>query len=137
MPKVSKIPPPDPDDGWQRVAARLQREFRQRGLSNAQVARDVHMAPATLQKLLEGGGIARPDRAAALSIYLGWAGDGIDRIRAGQEPDLDPDPEPEPIQMAASGADLEQLRVADPEAYAALEQMARIALDRARRRDQG
>ena len=37
------------------------------------------------------------------------------------------------VQMSASGIDLEELRLADPEAYANLETQARFFLDRARR----
>lgn len=41
------------------------------------------------------------------------------------------------IHMAASGVDLEELRQLDPEAYDSIENMARIALDRARQRSTG
>lgn len=41
-----------------------------------------------------------------------------------------------PVAIAASGADLEQLRLDDPDAYAEIERKAAEALDRARRRDQ-
>lgn len=129
MPKVSSNPHPEADEGWARVATRLRSEFQQRGLSNAQVARDVQMAPATLQKLLEGGGIARADRAAALSIYLGWPGDGIERIRQGLEPDPRALPPP-PVSPA-----LQDLGDEDPDAYALLVDLAGTILDRARSGD--
>lgn len=38
------------------------------------------------------------------------------------------------IQMAASGVDLEELRLRDPEAYENLQNLPAIALDRARQR---
>lgn len=41
---------------------------------------------------------------------------------------------PEPIRLSASGVDLDELLERDPEAYAAIMEQARIALDRARER---
>lgn len=41
---------------------------------------------------------------------------------------------PDEIQLAASGVDLEELRLADPDAYALVMDLAKTALDRARAR---
>lgn len=103
---------------------------------------EVPNVSSSLVRTVERGtasGSGRGLTRAALMSALRWPPNGLELLAAGADPadlDLDRDPDPEPIQMAASGADLEQLRTEDPEAYAALEQMARIALDRARRRDQ-
>ncbi len=75
-----------PDEGWDRVAARLRQEMQQRGLSSARIARGARTAPVTIQKLLAGEPVARTDRLAALAEHLGWRGDAFDEIRAGREP---------------------------------------------------
>lgn len=128
MPKVKTESPEG--DGWERVAIRLHDEIQQRGLTRARIARDTGVSPQTLHKLLAGEPIARTDRLSVLASYLGWPGDGFERVRRGEDPHG-------PVELAASGVDLEELREADPEAYEQIIGMARIALDRARRRSTG
>lgn len=71
---------------WDLVAEWLKRQLAERGLAKSQIVRDVRVDQRTLDKLLNGQGIARRDRLAALATYLGYRGDAFDLVGAGLEP---------------------------------------------------
>jgi transcriptional regulator with XRE-family HTH domain len=114
----------DGDKGWDLVAARLEREISRRGLTLRAIESATGVNYRTLQKLLAGERVTRRDRLAELARYLGWEGDGFDRIRRGQEP------EAAVVAMSASGANLAEIRERDPEYFAQLEELARLAIER-------
>ena len=112
------------DEGWDLVATRLDHEISRRGLTLRAIETATGVNYRTLQKLLAGERVTRRDRLAALSRYLGWQGDAFERIRRGEEP------EPVLVEMSASGANLAEIRERDPEYFAQLEELARLAIER-------
>lgn len=89
------------------------------------------ISAAALRKI-EAGNAPTPRDSTRIALMRGldWADDALDRLADG----VDPVEVRRTIHMSASGTDLEQLRIEDPEAYAALEELGRIALARARAR---
>lgn len=89
---------------WELVAGWLQRQLDERGLAKSQIVRDVRVDQRTLDKLLNGHGIARRDRLAALATYLGYRADAFDLVGAGHDP----------VPLSPSGDELElRLRAID------------------------
>lgn len=74
---------------------------------------------------------------AAMMRALGWPPDAIVRLAAGEDPASLTGTTDRLIEMSASGVDLDELRRVDPETYAAIETLARSALDRANERQVG
>ena len=112
------------DEGWDLVAVRLEHELATRGLTLRAIETATGVNYRTLQKLLAGERVARRDRLAELARFLGWQGDGFDRIRRGEEPTA------AVAEMSASGANLAEIRERDPEYFAQLEELARLAIER-------
>lgn len=121
-----------------RTAAEVGEIARQRRVALHLAQESIPGVSSSLVRRIEQGTAPREGQDLVRSAYMAalrWPSDAIDRLYEGANPaDLDLDPDPEPVQMAASGADLEQLRLEDPETYAHLEALARVALDRARSR---
>jgi len=112
------------DEGWDLVATRLAHEITSRGLTLRAIETATGVNYRTLQKLLAGERVTRRDRLAELARYLGWQGDGFERIRKGEEPAA------ATVEMSASGANLAEIRERDPEYFAQLEKLARLAIER-------
>jgi hypothetical protein len=112
------------DEGWDLVATRLEYEIASRGLTLRAIETATGVNYRTLQKLRSGERVTRRDRLAELARYLGWQGDGFDRIRRGEEPVRTS------VEMSASGANLAEIRERDPEFFAQLEELARLAIER-------
>jgi len=106
------------------VATRLAHEITSRGLTLRAIETATGVNYRTLQKLLAGERVTRRDRLAELARYLGWQGDGFERIRKGEEPAA------ATVEMSASGANLAEIRERDPEYFAQLEKLARLAIER-------
>lgn len=128
------------DEAGARGAAWLDAQISQRGLSLRRIESDSGVAYRTLQKVLAGEPLKRRDRRAALARALGFRGDAFDLVERGEHPVTlvqEQQAQAAPggqIKLSASGVDLDELLAKDPEAYAAIMEQARIALDRARDR---
>lgn len=90
------------------------------------------ISAAALRKL-EAGTAPTPRDAKRIALLRGlqWKSTALDDLTRGADPATLVEV---PITVDASGVNMDELRRADPEAYDAIEQMARIALDRARKR---
>lgn len=71
---------------WDEVAAWLNREMERQQMSASKLAAAANMDMRTLNRLLRGEGVLRADRRAAVALALGFEGDAISRILAGEEP---------------------------------------------------
>lgn len=123
--------PVDENDGWDRVPAYVQREIDRLGGSIRSVSRDSGVDARTITKLVNGQPVTRRPALVRLATHFGWEPDGFDRIREGREPYSAAEQD---IRLSASGVDLEELRLEDPESYEQIMGLARLALDRARER---
>lgn len=123
-----------PPERWEHLADVVRERRESLGLTQEQAVARSHGGISTaVWSVLEGArqrSNKMEDRTlAAAAVVLGWEPGSLQDILFGGDPS-----EPEPIQMAASGTDLEALRVEDPDAYELLEDLARTALQRARDR---
>lgn len=77
----------DTKERWGAVAEAITARMAELALSQADLVRTSGVSDATIRKLMRGeAGNYRPDRLAKVSQALGWGPDGIDRIRAGTQP---------------------------------------------------
>ncbi len=72
--------------GWDLVQKWLEQELSTRGISKAVIVREAKVDQRTIDKLLDGKGIARQDRLAAIAASLGYRGDAFDLVRRGEPP---------------------------------------------------
>lgn len=71
---------------WDLAQTWLAQQIAERALSKATIVRDVRLDQRTLDKVLDGTGVKRADRLAALAQYLGFRGDAFALLVSGQEP---------------------------------------------------
>lgn len=127
---------------WVAVGARLKAARKHLGISAREAARRAKLSDAQYLAMEAGYRTVR----AGQTLTVNPKDETL--IAAAQAVRLDPavlfaiigrpyQPDPEPIQVAASGAVMEELRQEDPDTYATLEAAARAALDRARARRKG
>jgi transcriptional regulator with XRE-family HTH domain len=96
---VSRMQAPRPDEGWDRVARRLDAELDIRGWSVNELVRRSGVNLRTIQKLLNGEPVTRRDRLTPLANAFGWRGDGWTIIRAGGEPVPEGGADDKPVQI--------------------------------------
>lgn len=76
----------DDDARWDLVATWLEREIQEQGLTLRRIETEGKVAYRTVQKLLDGEGVARRDALARLATYLGYRADAFDRLLRGVSP---------------------------------------------------
>lgn len=130
----------DNADAWKEVGRRIEAARRRLRLTKRGAATKAGISEA-LWRHLEAG-----ERSPAPGVVVPVSPRDASLEAAARAVALDPAPlfklvgrdyvplDDEPIELSASGVDLEELRLADPEMYEQLMAMARTALDRARER---
>jgi hypothetical protein len=112
----------DAEEDWARVAAAFKARLKQVGLWTSSRKRTVVTGVAfeTWAKMLGGQPVLRLDSQERMAVGVGWPGDAIERILAGEDPaDWDPPPTPGPgindgqMEMAALSGKIADLTPED------------------------
>jgi transcriptional regulator with XRE-family HTH domain len=143
---------------WKQVGQLLAERREALGLTQAEASQLANISEASWN-VLENGRAERFRRSTlrGAAVALKWPLDAIDRLIAGEDPARfvhtvhtnavipiavvpqagEVGRSDGEIQLDASGVDLEELRLTDPDGYARVVEMARLLLDRARERRGG